>query len=363
MKRVDVYVEEQKLDLFSDEKIIIKSSAQDIKDISKIHTDYSQSFTVPCSPTNNSVFEHYYNNDIDGLIDNQLRRDARIEIDSVTFKTGKIQIQKSSLSNGQAESYTVTFFGDLVKLKDTIGEDKLSDLDYSSITHSITTANFKDRITGTIKDAVGYPLISSDRLWTYGDSGAEDIKTTGGGIYRDELFPSIKVWSIIDLIEAKYGITLTGSFLESKRFKSLALWYKNKLESNEVSEPYDLYNSSDLQFDNGYINGDVVFNYINPSSLSSDTVTNVKHTVKVEVVTSSTDDWFLDIYQNGALTTSLIKENGGSYTSTIFLDIPNAASLSKNVSFKIRSEGVATFTGNLVYILSYTVTEVGCWLL
>ena len=66
MKRVDVYVEEQKLDLFSDEKIIIKSSAQDIKDISKIHTDYSQSFTIPCSPTNNSIFEHYYNNDIDG---------------------------------------------------------------------------------------------------------------------------------------------------------------------------------------------------------------------------------------------------------------------------------------------------------
>jgi hypothetical protein len=357
MKRVDIYVGEQKLDLFNDEQIIVNSSAQDIQDISKIHTDYSQSFTIPCSTVNNAVFEHYYNNDVDGVVDNQLRREARIELDFTIFKTGKIQIQKSSIVKGQAESYTVTFYGDLVKLKDTIGEDKLSDLDYSTINHAITTANYRDRITGVIKDAVGYPLISSDRLWTHGDSGANDIETTGGGLYRDELFPSVKVWSIVDLIEAKYGITFSGSFLQSKHFKSLALWYKNKLAPNEISQPYDLYNGGDVNFSNGYIYGDVVFTYVDPSSLSIYDVTNVTHTVQVQVVTVSTDDWFLDVYQNDILTTSLIKSGGGSYTSTIMLNGANSASLDRNFSFKIRSEGVASFTGSLIYKLSFTETD------
>jgi hypothetical protein len=357
MKRVDIYVGEQKLDLFNDEQIIVNSSAQDIQDISKIHTDYSQSFTIPCSTVNNAVFEHYYNNDVDGVVDNQLRREARIELDFTIFKTGKIQIQKSSIVKGQAESYTVTFYGDLVKLKDTIGEDKLGDLDYSTINHAITTANYRDRITGVTKDAVGYPLISSDRLWTHGDSGANDIETTGGGLYRDELFPSVKVWSIVDLIEAKYGITFSGSFLQSKHFKSLALWYKNKLAPNEISQPYDLYNGGDVTFSNGYIYGDVVFTYVDPSSLSIYDVTNVTHTVQVQVVTVSTDDWFLDVYQNDILTTSLIKSGGGSYTSTIMLNGANSASLDRNFSFKIRSEGVASFTGNLIYKLSFTETD------
>ena len=361
MKRVDIYVGEQKLDLFKDEQIIVNSSAQDIQDISKIHTDYSQSFTIPCSTVNNAVFEHYYNNDVDGIVDNQLRREARIELDSTIFKTGKIQIQKSSIVKGQAESYTVTFYGDLVTLKDTIGEDKLSDLDYSTINHAITTANYKDRITGVIKDAVGYPLISSERLWTHGDSGPDDIQTTGGGLYRNELFPSVKVWSIVDLIEAKYGITLSGSFLQSKHFKSLALWYKNKLATNEISQPYDLYVALPLAFPNGYISGqgELAFTYVDPSSLSVNSVTNVRHTVQVQVATASTADWFLDVYQNGILTTSLIKKGGGSYTSTILVNGANSASLDKNFSFKIRSKGVASFTGSLIYKLSFTETNTG----
>ena len=359
MKRVDIYVGDQRLDLFNDEQIVVNSSAQDIQDISKIHTDYSQSFTIPCSTVNNAVFEHYYNNDVDGIIDNQLRRDARIELDFTVFKTGKIQIQKSNIVKGQAESYTVTFYGDLVTLKDTIGEDRLGDLDYSTINHAITTANYRDRITGVIKDAVGYPLISSDRLWTHGDSGPNDIQTTGGGLYRDELFPSVKVWSIVDLIESKYGITLSGSFLESKHFKSLALWYKNKLAPNEISQPYDLYNDGDVEFSNGYIYGDIVFTYVEPSSLSIYSVSNVTHTVQVQVNTASTDDWFLDVYQNDILTTSLIKSGGGSYTSTIMLNGANYTSLDRNFSFKIRSKGVASFTGSLIYKISFTETDLG----
>ena len=146
MRRVDVWVEDKKLDLFGDEQIIVNSSVQNIQDFSKVFTDYSQTFTVPCSTQNNEIYEYYYNNDVDGVVDHQLRRKSHIEIDWTPFITGKIQIQKSELKNGMPESYTVTFYGDVVTLKDLVGDDKLRDLDYSSINHTYNSTQVGNRI-------------------------------------------------------------------------------------------------------------------------------------------------------------------------------------------------------------------------
>ena len=55
---VQLYVKGQRLDLFQDETIQVTSSIQNVKDISKVFTDFSQSFSVPASRTNNNVFQH-----------------------------------------------------------------------------------------------------------------------------------------------------------------------------------------------------------------------------------------------------------------------------------------------------------------
>ena len=44
-----VFIEGKRLDLFEDENIELNRSVQDIKDISKVYTDFTQSFTVPAS--------------------------------------------------------------------------------------------------------------------------------------------------------------------------------------------------------------------------------------------------------------------------------------------------------------------------
>ncbi len=55
----DTYDEYQMVDLFDDETISVTSKIQDIKDVSKIFTDFSQSFTLPASKTNNKIFAHF----------------------------------------------------------------------------------------------------------------------------------------------------------------------------------------------------------------------------------------------------------------------------------------------------------------
>ena len=65
MRTVQVYIEGQRLDLFDDESINVTSTQQNVQDISKVFSDFSQSFSVPASATNNAIFQHFYQNDVE----------------------------------------------------------------------------------------------------------------------------------------------------------------------------------------------------------------------------------------------------------------------------------------------------------
>ena len=73
---IEIYIGSERLDTFKDEDVNIKLNLQNVKDISKLFTDYTQNFQVPASKTNNSVFKHYYNADISGGFQASLRQDA-----------------------------------------------------------------------------------------------------------------------------------------------------------------------------------------------------------------------------------------------------------------------------------------------
>ena len=199
MKRsVQIYVEGVKLDLFDDEQIQVNSSVQNIQDISKVYSDFSQSFTVPATKTNNRVFQHFYNSDVylynGSQFDVNTRKNAQLDINLTPFRTGKIQLEKANLKDGKPESYTLTFYGDITSLKDKFGEDMLSDVDLSSLDHTYTGAEVFNRITDDTTDYdVRYPLISSDRNWQVTGGGSNDITTGAGRILFNELFPAVKI--------------------------------------------------------------------------------------------------------------------------------------------------------------------------
>jgi hypothetical protein len=86
MQTVQLYINDQRVDLFNDENISVNSSIQNVKDISKIFTDYSQTFTIPASKTNNKLFKHYDDSSVIDGFDARFRVDARIELNSLPFK-------------------------------------------------------------------------------------------------------------------------------------------------------------------------------------------------------------------------------------------------------------------------------------
>jgi len=230
----------QKLDLYKAEKISVTSQIASINDIGKVFTDFTQSFTIPASDTNNQILSHWYESSVDNGFDHRVRYEGYIEINTQRFKDGNFQIEKASKKNGFIESYTLTFYGNLTQIKDIIQDDKLISLDFLSFNHPWNETQVQNRIeSASVSGDIKYPLIGSKRKFYYKDTthASEDITTTAGAINWNELFPAILISNIFLQIKAKYGIEFTGSFINEDQYKKLYLYLKPTTELTFLSEP------------------------------------------------------------------------------------------------------------------------------
>ena len=364
-RSVTIYIEGQRIELFNDETINVTSSIQNVQDLSKTYTDFSQGFTVPASSHNNAIFEHWYQSDVNATTDPNLRKDGFIEIDLTTFRKGKIQLDGAVVSNGKPSAYKITFFGEGVTLKDLFGEDLLSDLDYTALSHNFTSAEVIDRIEdNTNAYDVKYPLITSNRIWEYQSTPVNvpfpnwlvsvltqnDIHTNSGAINKDELFPAVRVTKILEAIETKYGITFNGTFLTDERFTKLFLWFKGKETLVKTSYGYSLASTTVVPT---FTNYDLTSTYTSATNtIHVQEIAGVfLHNLKYNVTSASTSaQYYIDVYQNGNLFNTIT----GSGTGTYILDtIPQAIGLDVLYTIKIRTEGANTIASNLRYEVSY----------
>ena len=136
MQKLQLYIEGQRVEMFEDETVSLIQSIQNVRDISKIFTDFSKTFTLPASKNNNKIFKHYYNFDIEGGFDGRTKKSANIELNNLPFRNGKIKLEGVDLKNNKAHTYRITFFGAIVELKDLLGEDSLSALEQGLEVHN-----------------------------------------------------------------------------------------------------------------------------------------------------------------------------------------------------------------------------------
>ena len=265
MQRLQLYIEDNNgdyklIDLFEDENIELTSTIQDIRDIGKVFTDYSQTFTVPASDTNNKVFRHFYNYFITGnAYDSRKKKRAQLFINYTPFRRGKIFLNSVKMKNNKPYAYVLIFYGETVSLKDLIGDDELTDLSYlTNYNHTYNNTNVKDGLTNGLNlnsqiNSVIYPLITSKkRLFYNSDSPtvAVNVLDSSGNLYRDtgspstirgleftDLKPGLKTIHIIEAIENKYNITFTRDFFNSDAFSNLYMWVNSKKgEFNDLDD-------------------------------------------------------------------------------------------------------------------------------
>jgi hypothetical protein len=305
------------IELFKDETISITSSIQNFNDLGKIFTDYSQSFTIPASATNNKIFSYWYENSLDNFFDQRVKYYGYIEVDGILFRNGRFQLEKSDKKNGMVESYTINFTGNLTQLKDRFKDDKLNGLNYDELNFNYNQSNLSNILTsGSSFPYVAFPLIGSDRRFECATGTGSDITTPSGEIDTRKLFPAIPVSKIFDYIQAKYNITFSGVFFQSLVFQKLWLYLKNAETFTVRTEPVqlDIFNATSTAIFNTTTN-ELFFKFGNPNV---NPLTGRRW--RAFLIISPSDNqipYTLSVYDNGILYQTY--ENSlGQITFTIF---------------------------------------------
>ena len=214
MRRLQLYIGTERVDLFKDESVSLTQTIKNVKDLKKVFTEFTQTFSVPASSVNNKIFKHYYNFDISGGFDARNKVEASLELNDLPFKTGLIALQGVDLKNNLAHTYKITFYGNTVNLKDILGADQLASLsDLNQYSLEYNYANIKAKL-----ETGGGPLIApllthTNRLF-YDSSntniGANNLfynsgsTYNGNGVLWSELKFAITLQAIIDAIQVKY---------------------------------------------------------------------------------------------------------------------------------------------------------------
>ena len=244
-----------RVDLFDDEKISVVSSIQNINDISKTYTDFSQTFTVPASNQNNKIFRHWYDNSNDNPFPTLVKSLAYIEIDTILFRKGKIQLESANIIDGQPQDYSITFIGLLGNLKDKFAGLFLKDLTSTAYDFNYSATIVKDRVTQNVPaQDVMFPLISSLNYWQYDTiHDTYDIHKNHDPIRYNDLFPAIRVGRVLNMIESQFGINFNTLFEVDDKFENAYLWLKNSEVFQIIPETalitFDYFNNSSFAFD------------------------------------------------------------------------------------------------------------------
>jgi len=262
-----------KVDLFEDENIFYENKLIELGEVGAIFSDSTNTFTIPATQNNNKIFDFWFeiNYDLGISYNPQKRVKSYIETDTIPYRFGEIQLEGVNEKDGIVQSYSITFYSEILSLEDLFGEDTLSDLitdDRFDFNYSLANAikflgsEYSDvlntegnKIDGELTYPLIYPLEGDISFLT---SEVSDINDSNS-INFNSLRPGIRVKKIIQLIEEKYNIKFEGKIFNSPAFTNLFLWLNAEEDDNKITKPFNM-----LQLD---IDKDLEYRFLNETPI------------------------------------------------------------------------------------------------
>jgi hypothetical protein len=352
----EIYVEGQRLDLFSDIGADLNYSIDDVKDFASRNTNYSKTITIPGNANNNKVFGHIYdfgagNNygyhstgaNVGYNFDPTRSASCKIYHNKIQIFKGVIRLMQINIDKGFIE-YECSVFGELGGFSSAIGNSLLEDLkvfsNYNTVWTATNVTNSWDVSGGS---GIVFPLID------YGQcrSGDHDYHLNA---FRPAFFVKELVNAIIT--SAKY--TYTSAFFESSFFKSLII-PNNSGDLNVLRS--NLLNAQSANQTTTSTDYAIVFNSINQYQFTN-TAGNVftftgsngsigKFKIFGSGTYSSTKDITVALYQNtNIIWQGILAKNG---TGTNLFNIDELITATLNTGDTIQIAVTASATGNSNY--------------
>ena len=317
MQVVELYISNTRVDLFKDESVTITDTITNAKDVAKVFTAFSQQFSLPASSTNNQIFKHYYNWDINNGFDARVRVSAILKLNGVDFKKGKVKLNSVAMKDNKAYSYKVVFYGETITLNDILGGDKLSNLDsLDSLNLNYNATNIQSKLQAdpSTTDIIA-PLITHTKRLYY--NSGENLPDTGNlfnhtgsgshlhGVLFSDLKYAVRIHRIILAIQSQYNINFSNDFFNTTNepYYNLFMWLHRKSGSVGIGEQLPGFNPQNVT---GWSLASGTWGSItNASALTvSSTFQNYINTdtlLQLSVAPSNSTEYTLLIYRDGQL--------------------------------------------------------------
>lgn len=242
-----------KLDLYKDEKFVMKFKKTDSEDISKVFTPFSQSFTFPATPKNKKALGYFGNTEVI-KINTENKLFCKIYTSGNLNQTGVLTLENVKYKNGKADNFAGGFSTNMISLKDRIRDDTLNDLG-NEVLIDWTPSNVFNRLkSNSLTGGLSYyvPLISNSRVWNYNnvvDSEdnifykASNSPTSNRVVNVSELRPCVSVVSLLNIIKTKYNLTIITPLESRDELSKLNIWCNNENFTTPTARKFVMLNN------------------------------------------------------------------------------------------------------------------------
>ena len=226
------------LELKEDIPLRLDVSAVEVGSIGDFFGVGSQSFTLPGTEKNNRFFKHAYNIGADDVPAFYNTITAYIIYDGETLLRGQFLLTEVITDEGSNITYNCQLTDDVVRLKDNLANQFISQADWSEYNHTISSASIIESWDGNLlSGSVFYPVAE------YGDQDEDStlprIGFSDGGpgkwfdksttpLLAQQLVPAIRARDVMNVIINQIGFRATGSFFDSPEFDDVYVLPKAK---------------------------------------------------------------------------------------------------------------------------------------
>lgn len=246
MISTEIYIEDYRLDLVQDISTEFTYTIDDITDFGSKNTSYSKTISITGTSTNNKIFGFIFDlgnaNDTDDNLPNvnynfnaSKQANCKIFIDKIQIFKGTLRILEIVIDDKTIE-YQCSVIGDLGGFMTTLGNKRLTDLDFSEYNHVYNVSNIKasweaSGARGTNNsNAYGsgyfYPLID------YGNVSTDKVNFQVTA-YRPALFVSEYLEKIFEGTDYTYTLDLLEG--DQELFNKLIIPHNQKALTKTTS--------------------------------------------------------------------------------------------------------------------------------
>lgn len=388
---INLFVNTVLMDLSDDFDLLITRSIADIKNPEQRTSDWSKTIVLPGTKANNVLFGNIFEVDHTVLGNGQFspnfnpnkKADVLVLVDGFEQIRGFIRLIQINVLDNDAIEYECSLHGQTADLFTTLGNAKLSELNFDEYNHVLNTTNVTNSWdTSIIKNgssqafAYGEGYVYAQMLSKYGSQNANTSQ------WRvDDHVPSLYAKTVIDKIFASTPYTYTAdSFFNTDRFKRLVIPYNNfgfeadetaltsRLFQAQLSAPISIPNVNQIipfnndstggNFDNGVNYNTTTYEYTVPVGGTYDFYLNLDASVNMSppLAVNTSVTAIFSLLKNSIEVKTISIDSNISNSNFIF-NSSGQASINCNAGDKIKLAFKAAYLGGKIPFIIQTINS------